>query len=186
MKLCPKCGTPCNDSNFRCVECGTILPAPLIEEQREQVEEQISDYIDDRADKTDAFARTKHTYIMTALDAVGLILSVVLLIVYQHEQEAQGFLYTAVVFLILGIDTCFPKLNWALQEFRVRRFFDTDELVPSDRYLLGATVVRTILPIVTFIALGSLWIACSGGSAQTVDVTSEAVHVITYSTTHIG
>lgn len=186
MKLCPKCGTPCNDTNFRCVECGAILPAPLTDEEREQAEEQISDYIADRADKANAFARTKRTYILTALDALGLILSVILIIVFQHEQEALGFLCTALIFLVIGIDTYFPKLNWTLECFRIHRFLDTDPLVPSDYYLLSLAVVRIALPVIAFFALGSLWIACSGGSAQTVDVTSEAVHVITYSTTQIG
>ena len=26
MKLCKNCGTPQKDENFRCVECGAILP----------------------------------------------------------------------------------------------------------------------------------------------------------------
>ena len=29
MKLCEKCGTPQKDENFRCVECGSILPGKV-------------------------------------------------------------------------------------------------------------------------------------------------------------
>ena len=43
MKLCEKCGTPQKDENFRCVECGAILPSPLSEKDEEIIEEQISD-----------------------------------------------------------------------------------------------------------------------------------------------
>lgn len=186
MKLCPKCGTPCNDSNFRCVECGAILPAPLTEEQQKQAEEQISDYIADRADKADAFARTKRTYTLTVLDAVGLILSVVLMLVYREQREAQGFLYSALIFLLIGIDTYFPKLNWKLECFRVRSRFETDSLVPSDFYLTSLEISRIVLPMIAFFLLVTMWIACSGGFEETVTATSEAVHVITYSATHVG
>ena len=164
MKLCQKCGTPQKDENFRCVECGAILPSPLSEKDEEIIEEQISDYIDGAADRSDDFYVGTREKILVAADILGIILSVVVMIFFSPESDGDAIcLWCAVLFALGAVHTAFPKLGWALEKLRLARYVDTYDLSPSDWYITSQKIMKIAIPVIG--ALFLLFVAFESGTS---------------------
>ena len=159
VKKCEKCGVPQKDSNFRCVECGAILGEPLSDQEKERLEGQISDYIADRAERTEDFYITPLDKVMIALDFLGIAASVLFLVLAPKNSDAQRIcLFTALLFALAGIDSAFPRLAWTLEKWRVEMRYHVDNLTPSDGYLITRKIVNVAVPILAYMALLFVWI----------------------------
>lgn len=164
MKLCEKCGTPQKDENFRCVECGAILPSPLSDKEEEIIEEQISDYIDKAADRSDDFTVGTREKIIVAADILGIVLSVIVMIFFSHEPDGDYIcLMCALMFAMGAVDTAFPKLSWALEKLRLSRYVDTYALSPSDRYVISRRIMQIAIPVIGAFFL--LYVAFESGTS---------------------
>ena len=154
MKKCEKCGTPQKDSNFRCVECGAILGKPLSGAEEERMKEQISDYIADRAERTEDFYITRLDKIMIALDVLGILASLWYLLLGPKNRDGQGIcLFLILIFLLAGINTAFPKIAWTLEKWRVEMRYHVENLEPSDWYLITRKIINVVFPILAYMAL---------------------------------
>ena len=154
MKKCEKCGTPQKDSHFRCIECGAILGKPLSRAEEERMEEQISDYIADRAERTEDFYITRLDKIMIALDILGILASVWFLIFGPKTADGQRIcLFLILIFLLAGIDTAFPKIAWTLEKWRVEMRYHAENLEPSDWYLITRKIINVVVPLLAYMAL---------------------------------
>ncbi len=165
MKLCEKCGTPQKDENFRCVECGAILPGPLSEKDEEIIEEQISDFIRDAVDKSDDFHVGTKEKILIAVDILGIILSFVVMIFFSPQTGGDAIcLWCAVIYALGAVNTAFPKLGWALERLRMARYIDNAyDLEPSDWYITSRKITNIAIPIVATLFL--LFVAFESGTA---------------------
>ena len=154
MKKCEKCGTPQKNSHFRCIECGAILGKPLSRADEERMEEQISDYIADRAERTETFYITRLDKIMIALDILVFLASALYLIFGPRNADGQGIcLFLILIFLLAGIDTAFPKIAWTLEKWRVEMRYHVENLEPSDWYLITRKIINVVFPILAYMAL---------------------------------
>lgn len=164
MKLCEKCGTPQKDENFRCVECNAILPKPLSEEDEEIIEDQISDYIDNAAERSDDFYIGTHEKILIAADILGFILSFVVMIFFSPKSDGDAIcLWCAVLFALGAVNTAFPKLSWALEKLRLSRYVDTYDLSPSDWYITSQKIMKIAVPVIGALIL--LFVAFESGTS---------------------
>ena len=154
MKLCEKCGTPQKDENFRCVECGNILPEPLSDKEEEIINSRISEYIDSQAERTEDFYVTNFDKIMIALDIIGFIVSVAVLIFRSPLTNTDALcIYTAGFFGFMAIDTTFPKILWFFEKLRVQMRYHVDDLQPSDTYLITRKIMIVVIPIIAYMIL---------------------------------
>ena len=164
MKLCEKCGTPQKDENFRCVECNAILPKPLSDKEEEIIEDQISDYIDDAAERSDDFYVGTREKILIAADILGIIMSFVVMIFFSHKPDGDYIcLMCAFLFALGAIHTAFPKLGWALEKIRLSRYVDTYDLSPSDWYITSQKIMKIAIPVIAALCL--LFVAFESGTA---------------------
>lgn len=179
MKLCEKCGTPQKDENFRCVECGAILPKPLSDKEEEIIEDQISDYIDDAADRSDDFHVGTREKLLIAADILGFIMSFVVMIFFSDKSEGDYIcLMTALLFALVAVNTAFPKLSWALEKIRLSRYVDTYDLSPSDWYVTSQKIMKIAIPVIA--ALFLLFVAFeSGTSPSGTYIGSDVIHTET-------
>lgn len=182
MKLCKKCGTPQNDSNFRCVECGEILPKPLSDKDEEIIEDQISDYIDDRVSRTDPFYVSLFDKIMVAVNIAGVIASVLMILTVSNTSDGDYLcLLAAVCFALGAIDTAFPQIQWFFEKLRVELHYHVEHLEPSDLYLISRKVLIVAIPVLAFLVL--LFVLTSGdfsGAAQGVVYENGSGIIVTY------
>lgn len=176
MKLCEKCGTPQKDENFRCVECNAILPKPLSEKEEEIIEDQISDYISNAADKSDDFTVGTREKILIAVDILGIILSFVVMIFFSRESDGDAIcLWCALLFVLGAVHTAFPRLGWFFEKLRLSRYVDTYDLSPSDWYITSQKIMKIAVPVIA--ALFLLFVAFeSGTSPSGTYIGSEVIH----------
>lgn len=154
MKLCEKCGTPQKDDNFRCIECGAILPEPLSEKEQEIIEDKISDYIEEKVETTDDFYVNKFDKAMAILDGIGIVVSALILFLRRPigEHEAVCFL-SILLFAIAGVEALFPKLSWFFEEMRVKMRYHVEKLHPSDTYLIVRKLVIAVCTALGYMAI---------------------------------
>lgn len=154
MKVCEKCGTPQKDENFRCVECGAILGKPLSDEEEERAEDMISDYIDEHAARTDPFYVSRTDKILVAVNIVGLIAAVVMMLFRSNSSDTDCICFLfAVIFLLMAIDTAFPQIQWFFEKLRVEMHYHVEHLEPSDLYLLGRKIMKVVIPVFGYMGL---------------------------------
>ena len=154
MKLCEKCGTPQKDENFRCVECGTILPKPLNEKEEEIIENQISDYIDEHASRTDPFYVSRADKVMIAVDLAGLLASVVTLLFFSPTSDEDALSLVCIfLFAFSALDTAFPQIQWFFEKLRVEMHYHVEHLEPSDLYLIGRKIMIYAIPVLAALGL---------------------------------
>jgi len=164
MKLCKNCGTPQKDENFRCVECGAILPKPLSDREEEIIEEQISDYIDEAADRSDDFYVGTREKILIAADILGLVMSFVVMIFFSPETQGDAIcLWCALLFVLGAVNTAFPKLGWEIEKIRLARYVDASDLSPSDHYVVTRKITNIAIPVIGALIL--LFVAFESGTS---------------------
>ncbi len=158
MKKCEKCGVPQKDSNFRCIECGAILGNPLSCEEENAMKKKISDFIEDRATRTDPFYVSRLDKIAVALDMAGVIAAILSMIfVNVVDGDALCFII-AMIFTLGGVYTAFPKLGWFFEKMRVEMHYYVENLEPSELYLITRKVISVGTPILGYMALIYVWI----------------------------
>lgn len=158
MKKCEKCGVPQKDSNFRCIECGAILGDPLSCEEESAMKKKISDFIEDRATRTDPFYVSRLDKIAVALDMAGVIAAILSMIfVNVVDGDALCFII-ALIFTLGGVYTAFPKLGWFFEKMRVEMHYYVENLEPSELYLITRKVISVGTPILGYMALIYVWI----------------------------
>lgn len=179
MKICSHCGTPQKDENFRCVECQCILPKPLPEKEEEQVNEQISDYINTHAARTDVFYVSLLDRIMIALDILGILAAVFFL--WRHTVHADGGAFALMLIFLFAfgaVDTAFPRIQWFFERLRVEMRYDVTDLKPSDLYLISRKILIVAIPIIGY--LGLLYLFSVVGSTADLPHKEIAEGVIVY------
>ena len=119
MKKCEKCGVPQKDSNFRCIECGAILGDPLSREEESAMKKKISDFIEDRATRTDPFYVSRVDKITVLLDILGMIASVLSMVFIEIVDADALCFIIALIFILGGLYTAFPKIGWFFEKLRV-------------------------------------------------------------------
>jgi len=165
MKLCEKCGTPQKDENFRCVECGSILPGPLSDKEEEIIEDQISDFIEDTVHRSDDFYVGTKEKILIAVDILGIVMSFVVAIFFSPESGGDAIcLWCAVIYALGAVHTAFPRLGWFFEKLRIARYVDNAyDLSPSDWYITSQKIAKIAIPIVATLFL--LFVAFESGTA---------------------
>lgn len=154
MKLCEKCGTPQNDDNFRCVECGAILGKPLSDEEEDRAKDAISDYIDDHVVTTDPFYVSRLDKILVVADIVGIVSAIMIMLFFSQSSDGDYLcLLLAGMFLLIAIDTAFPQIEWFFEKLRVELHYHVEHLEPSDLYLLGRKITKVVIPVFGYMGL---------------------------------
>jgi len=144
MKVCPKCGVEQNDSNTLCVDCGTVLPAPVSDEEEERREYEKSQELYAMAEKTDEFYRTRFDWAMIVLNGLGLAGALAILFFFTHLPGAVYALYSVVLFAGGLIVAAFPRFLWKLEELRVTMVYHVDNLSPSYAWHIGNKIVAFV------------------------------------------
>lgn len=55
MKVCKKCGAVQNDDRSVCIDCGSVLGKSVSDEEEHNYNENLSEYIDDKSERTEDF-----------------------------------------------------------------------------------------------------------------------------------
>lgn len=158
MKKCEKCGVPQKDSNFRCIECGAILGDPLSQAEESAMKKKISDFIDDRAARTDPFYVSRLDKITVLLDILGVIASILSMIFVDVVDGDALCLIIMLIFALGGLYTAFPKIGWFFEKLRVEMHYYVENLEPSELYLTTRKVISVATPVLGYMALIYVWI----------------------------
>lgn len=155
MKICKKCGAVQNDSRTVCIDCGEALPAPVSDEERESIEAELSEKIDDKVENAELSYVGPFAKCLAAVDILGIAASFIIISIF-NERPKIGFALYSILFFIAGaVITLFPLLEWKLDMFRLnmRYGINTDDLTPPHSRLISNRIFRTALPIIAIFLL---------------------------------
>ncbi|MGN1410297.1 MAG: hypothetical protein ACI4XJ_08985 [Eubacteriales bacterium] len=156
MKVCEKCGTAQNDSNFRCIECGEIHGNAVSDEEREKIEKLQSDRIDDLSQHADITHRTKFDNILLFSGAVGFAASVLL---YIFRRDTFGkpdmLIVSALIFLFCAILSAIPvKFDIWMLKLKMELKYGITDISPTDNFVLRRKASQILLFLAALIAMG--------------------------------
>ena len=156
MKVCKKCGTAQNDSNFRCIECDEILGNAVSGEEKEKIEKYQSDRIDGLSEHADLTQRTRFDNIMLVLGIFGFAASVLLYIFIRETfGKPDMLIVSALIFLFCAIMSAIPvKFDLWLLKLKMELKYGITDISPTDNFVLRRKVSQIILFLAGLIAMG--------------------------------
>lgn len=87
MKKCRKCGALQSDDRTQCVDCGTLLGAPMTDAEESRAEAALDDKLDQMAERTADFHVPLRDKILGVLAILGIIAAIVLLCLVGAEKK---------------------------------------------------------------------------------------------------
>ena len=157
-KRCAKCGTVQDASRNTCVDCGAVLPSALSEKESERLEEELSDRLSDLSEHTDAFYIPLWAKILSILDGVILIATIVLLYFVPSTRTSRisPELILCLPFSVMSaLALLCPKLF-----FKSRTWIYADVHVkPSDAFLISMKVIGVCLFAIAALMAAKLLVA---------------------------
>lgn len=157
MKQCRKCSAVYDDSRIKCLDCDERLYS-ISDYEAGKIKAEQAQTISKLSDKAEDFYVTRLERVLIALEVLGLMATIVILIVNTIKSGATDLTALALVtilFFLLGIlHTAFPKFFWGIEKFSLGfTIDDAENAIPSVFYLTTRKFSIYITFIIAYLLL---------------------------------
>lgn len=157
MKKCKKCGAVQENDNTTCIDCGSVLGAPVNETEQSMLEEEISDRVESMSETTADFYISAKDKVIGIIAIALVIASIVMMVIIanaldriddvwkdKYQQSSLWFLGSAMFLAGAAIFFLAPKfLCWSYTR-RIRYIANIERLEPSASYLFLYKIAKYI------------------------------------------
>ena len=162
MKICEKCRCQNADTRVFCVDCGATLGEKLSEEQELQIQESLSEKMENLYNGSDPLYVSLFDTIVGILALLGCVASIVFPFLWPYTMTGDHpYLWAFLFFAIAAVDAFFPQLTWELEKLRLDLWVNgADDLEPSHLYLIGR---RVGVAVAFAVGVALLLLSCFSG-----------------------
>lgn len=150
MKICRKCGARQRDSRLYCVDCGTRLERRLTAEEEAQEQENLDQTMEKLYNRRDPLFVSLLDRICGWIDLAGFVVLLVLLVLAgagvfpagKPSSDAVAVVFIGAFFFLIGaLEAFFPRVTWAIEQFRMSFWINgAEDAEPSDFYFAARRV----------------------------------------------
>ena len=150
MKICRKCGAEQKDSRLYCIDCGARLGKRLTAVEEAQEQENLDQTMEKLYNRRDPLFVSLLDRICGWIDLAGFAVLLVLLVLAgvgifpagKLSSEAISVALIGVFFFLVGaLEAFFPRVTWAIEQFRMSIWINgAEDAEPSDFYFIARRV----------------------------------------------
>lgn len=155
MKICPKCNLSQNDSRTLCIDCGAKLGNPISDEEREKIEHETSENIEEALEKKELSYIGPLTKVFAAIDIAGIIGAIIVMNILKERPNIAFSVYALLFFIVGLVIKIFPMLGWKLDMLKLSMKYNIDSygMYPSEGRIASERAMRIISTVIGLLLL---------------------------------